>query len=82
MRIPLTVDNKGYVLHKYTFNFETKENGSIVQKFNKEDKKILIITNQFRFSNNKNGTIFKNKNKLININILLNIVLNDIRIHP
>ena len=68
MRIPLTGDNKGYAAHKFTFNFETKENGSIVPKFNKEDKKILKITNQFRFSNNKNGTIFQNKNKLININ--------------
>ena len=28
----------------------------------------MKITNQFRFSNNKNGTIFKNKNKFININ--------------
>ena len=65
-KIPLTGDNKGYKGYKFTFNFETKENGTIVPKLNKEDKKILKITNQFRFANNKIGNM--NKNKLININ--------------
>ena len=66
MKMPLTGDNKGYKGYKFTFNFETKENGTIVPKLNKEDKKILKITNQFRFANNKNGNM--NKNKFININ--------------
>ena len=65
-QIPLTGNNKGYTGYKFTFNFETKENGSIVPKFNKDDKKILKITNQFRLSKNKNGNITKNKNKFIN----------------
>ena len=66
IKIPLTGDNKGYAGYKFTFNFETKENGSIVPKFNKDDKKILKITNQFRLAKNKNGNITKNKNKFIN----------------
>ena len=68
MKMPLTGDNKGYKGYKFTFNFETKENGSIVPKFNREEKKILKITNQFRLANNKNGNLNKNKNKFININ--------------
>ena len=71
IKIPLTSDNKNYVGYKFTFNFETKENGSIVPKFNKEEKKLLKITNQFRLANNnKNGNLIrnKNKNKFININ--------------
>ena len=66
MKIPLTGDNKGYIGYKFTFNFETKENGSIVPKFSKEEKKILRITNQFRLANNKNGNVNKNKNRFIN----------------
>jgi len=71
MKIPLTGDNKGYVGYKFTFNFETKENGAIVPKFNKEEKKLLKITNQFRLANNnKNSGLIKTKpkNKYININ--------------
>ena len=51
IKIPLTGDNKGYAGYKFTFNFETKENGAIVPKFNKDEKKILKITNQFRIAN-------------------------------
>ena len=72
MKIPLTGDNKGYTGYKFTFNFETKENGAIVPKFNKDEKKILKITNQFRIANNsnKNNALLKTKpkNKYININ--------------
>ena len=72
MKIPLTGDNKGYAGYKFTFNFETKENGAIVPKFNKDEKKILKITNQFRIANNnnKNNALLKTKqkNKYININ--------------
>ena len=72
MKIPLTGDNKGYAGYKFTFNFETKENGAIVPKFNKDEKKILKITNQFRIANNsnKNNALLKAKpkNKYININ--------------
>ena len=71
IKIPLTTDNKNYVGYKFTFNFETKENGAIVPKFNKEEKKLLKITNQFRLANNnKNSNLIrnKNKNKFININ--------------
>ena len=68
MKIPLTGNNKGYNGHKFTFNFETKENGAIVPKFNKDEKKLVKITNQFRIGNNKNGNLIqnKNKNKIIN----------------
>ena len=66
MKMSLTGDNKGYIGYKFTFNFETKENGSIVPKFSKEEKKILRITNQFRLANNKNGNVNKNKNRFIN----------------
>ena len=71
MKIPLTGDNKGYTGYKFTFNFETKENGAIVPKFNKDEKKILKIANQFRLTNNnKNNGFVKTKttNKFININ--------------
>jgi hypothetical protein len=71
-QIPLTGNNKGYTGYKFTFNFETKENGAIVPKFNKDEKKILKITNQFRIANNsnKNNALLKTKtkNKYININ--------------
>ena len=66
LQMPLTGNNKGYTGYKFTFNFETKENGSIVPKFNKEDKKIIRIANQFRLAKNKNGNMTKNKNKFIN----------------
>ena len=72
IKIPLTGDNKGYAGYKFTFNFETKENGAIVPKFNKDEKKILKITNQFRIANNNNKNNAhlkaKPKNKYININ--------------
>ena len=63
-KIPLTGNNKGYANYKFTFNFETKENGAIVPKFEdkKEEKKIIKITNGFRIAN-KNNNINKNKNK-------------------
>ena len=63
MKMPLTGNNKGYNGHKFTFNFETKENGAIVPKFNKDEKKLVKITNQFRIGNNKNGKPIQNKNK-------------------
>ena len=68
VKIPLTGNNKGFANHKFTFNFETKENGVIIPKFGdkKEEKKIMKITNGFRIANKNNG--IKNKNKFINLN--------------
>lgn len=69
---PLTGNNKGYGNYKFTFNFETKENGVIIPKFGEknEEKKIVKITNGFRIANKNSGNIKNNgnKNKFININ--------------
>ena len=68
VKMPLTGNNKGFTGYKFTFNFETKENGVIVPKFNKNEKKILKITNQFRIANNKNGKPINNRSKTKYIN--------------
>ena len=65
-KMPLTCNNIARMGYKFTFNFETKENGAIIPKFNKDEKKILKITNQFRIANNKNTNINTKANKFNN----------------
>ena len=66
IKSPLTCEHKCFSNYKFNFNFETKDNGAIIPKKDKnkeEEKKMKKISNVFRIGN-KNI----NKNKILNVN--------------